>query len=82
MALKTLWFELLRTAALVYPNSGLKEDVNRLKYVARALLLSPYTTQLLASLDQPGIRELAQRHPVIITIKKQHIKNFRLYPHK
>jgi uncharacterized protein len=67
MALKTLWFELLRTAALVYPDSGLKEDVNRLKYIARGLWLSPYTTQLLALLDQPSIKELAQRHPRVFS---------------
>lgn len=67
MALKTLWFELLRTAALVYPNNGLKEDINRLKHLGRALLRLRHTTQLLSLLKQPGVKELAQRHPRIFS---------------
>ncbi len=67
MLLKNAWTELRRTASLVYPDRGLKEDINRLKYLARGMLLGEATVELLALLNQPRLRSLAQKHPRVFS---------------
>ncbi|MEI6871564.1 MAG: DUF535 family protein [Verrucomicrobiota bacterium] len=67
MLLKNAWRELRRTASLVYPDRGFKEDVNRLKYLVRGMLLGGATGELLALMNQPGLRALAQKHPRVFS---------------
>lgn len=67
MWFKRAWTELLRSASLVYPDPGFKEEINRLKYLVRGLLLGGATAELLTILNQPGLRALAQRHPRVFS---------------
>ena len=67
MSFEFVWRELRRTASLVYPDRGFREDIHRLKYRIRGLLLFAATEEWLSVLNLPELRELAQRHPRIFS---------------